>query len=149
MMKVHNHAPVFLTHAVLPNMIKKNRGIIINTSSVNTWLPTRNGIYSSTKSFLTMFSRSLHHDLLKSNIRIQALCPGFFDSEIHDKKMKQQIPKILFKSARYVAKSSLKGVENNKPVVIPGFIYKIAKWLFTNTFLRKPIIRFILKQQPY
>jgi len=47
-------APMRLTHAVLPTMIKQDNGIIVNVSSIASWIA--GGTYSAAKSYLTVFS---------------------------------------------------------------------------------------------
>jgi len=74
-------APMRLTHAVLPVMIKRNTGIIVNVSSVASFIA--GGTYSAAKSYLTVFSESLHTELRGTNVKISALCPGFTRTEFH------------------------------------------------------------------
>jgi short-subunit dehydrogenase len=59
-------APMRLTHAVLPVMVKRNTGIIVNVSSVASFIA--GGTYSAAKSYLTVFSESLHTELRGKNI---------------------------------------------------------------------------------
>jgi short-subunit dehydrogenase len=55
MLKVHIDAPVMLIHKVLPGMMVRKKGFIINVSSLAAFIPTAgNGMYSSTKSFFFM-----------------------------------------------------------------------------------------------
>ena len=68
-------APMTLSHAVLPFMKARNSGRIINVSSVASWIA--GGTYSAAKSYVTVFSESLHSELRGTNIKVTALCPGF------------------------------------------------------------------------
>ena len=76
-------APMRLTHAVLPQMLKRDSGVIVNVSSVASWIT--GGTYSAAKSYLTVFSEYLHTELHGTNIKISALCPGFTRTEFHDR----------------------------------------------------------------
>ena len=68
-------APMRLTHAVLPAMVKRNKGVIVNVSSVASFIA--GGTYSAAKSYLTVFTEYLHTELRDTNIKVSALCPGF------------------------------------------------------------------------
>jgi len=109
-------APMRLTHAVLPVMIKRNTGIIVNVSSVASFIA--GGTYSAAKSYLTVFSESLHTELRGTNVKISALCPGFTRTEFHARgRMKMTaLPKFMWldsdklvsKSWKYARFSSIK-----------------------------------------
>ena len=64
-------APMTLSHAVLPFMKARNSGRIINVSSVASWIA--GGTYSAAKSYVTVFSESLHSELRGTNIKVTAL----------------------------------------------------------------------------
>ena len=76
-------APMRLTHAVLPSMIKQNGGIIVNVSSIASWIA--GGTYSAAKSYLTVFSEYLTNELKGTKIKVSALCPGFTRTEFHQR----------------------------------------------------------------
>ena len=64
MIHVHVLAPAMLTHAVLPGMIERDRGAIINVSSLAAWCYSAGSVqYSSTKSYLAVFSQALAQEL--------------------------------------------------------------------------------------
>jgi len=70
------------THALLPGMIARNRGHIINLSSVAGTYPYPGGnVYGSTKAFVTQFSLNLRADLLGKNIRVTSIEPGMCETE--------------------------------------------------------------------
>ena len=80
-------APMRLTHAVLPTMIKRNQGVIVNVSSVASFIA--GGTYSAAKSYLTVFTEYSHTELSDTKIKVSALCPGFTKTEFHARgKMK-------------------------------------------------------------
>ncbi len=68
----------FMTKEILPIMIKKNKGSIINVSSIASslkGLPNR-FVYGTTKAAIIGFTKSIASDFLKNNIRCNAIAPG-------------------------------------------------------------------------
>jgi len=84
MLQVHCLATVTLTHRALPRMLERARGSIINVSSLIAFTPIPgNTMYSATKSFINMFTESLHSEVAEEGIRVQALCPGMTRTDFH------------------------------------------------------------------
>ncbi|CAF1189790.1 unnamed protein product [Rotaria sordida] len=72
-----------LTQIILPDMIKKRRGLIVNISSISGRRPTPLlGLYSGTKGFIDLFSRSLAAECISRGVYIQSLCPGYVVSKL-------------------------------------------------------------------
>jgi short-subunit dehydrogenase len=66
-----------LTYAVVPGMVARGAGGIINISSVVAVAPEfLNGVYGASKAFVLAFSQSLRHELLSKGIAVQAVLPG-------------------------------------------------------------------------
>lgn len=71
-----------VTHAILPGMVARNRGDIINVSSVAANYPYPGGAtYGGTKAFVRQFSLCLRSDLLGTAIRVTSVEPGMCDTE--------------------------------------------------------------------
>ena len=132
-------APMRLTHAVLPVMIKRNTGIIVNVSSVASFIA--GGTYSAAKSYLTVFSESLHTELRGTNVKISALCPGFTRTEFHSRgRMKMTaLPKFMWLDSDKLVSKSWKHVNANRAISIPGWQYKILSAIARNA--PRPIVR--------
>jgi len=150
MVDLHVAAPVFLVRAVLPGMVERNRGAIINVSSVAAWLQnTGNVLYGATKNFLAVFSAALQQELYGTNVRVQALCPGFVRTEFHSQqgmaafKTRRPPPELLWMSADAVVDCSLRNLAGKKVNVVPGLANQVlarmtqmpivqpfAQWLF-------------------
>lgn len=68
---------VNITREILPNMVAKNDGLIINISSIAGNYPYFGGnVYGATKAFVTQFSLNLRADLIGKNVRITNIEPG-------------------------------------------------------------------------
>jgi len=117
-------APMRLAHAVLPSMIDKNSGIIINVSSVAAWIT--GGHYSAAKSYLMVLSESLHTELSDTAIKVTSLAPGFTHTEFHQRggmKM-DEIPKFMWLDADDVVEVAWNDALAGKAISIPGRLYK-------------------------
>ena len=68
---------VTVTHAVLPGMVERGRGTIVNVGSIagNTPYPGGN-VYGATKAFVEQFTRNLRADLVGTGVRATNLAPG-------------------------------------------------------------------------
>lgn len=72
-----------LTQMVLPEMIKNKRGLIVNVSSISGRRPTPLlSLYSGTKGFVDLFSRSLSAECASRGVYVQSLCPGYVVSKL-------------------------------------------------------------------
>jgi uncharacterized protein len=77
MIRLHLDALVELTQALLPSMIERRRGAVINVSSVTSFQPIPYAaIYAATKAFMTSFSMGLAEELRPYGIPVVTLCPG-------------------------------------------------------------------------
>jgi 3-hydroxy acid dehydrogenase/malonic semialdehyde reductase len=68
---------IHVTRAVLPGMVARNRGTILNLGSVAGTYPYPGGhVYGGTKAFVEQFSLNLRADLVGKNIRVTSIEPG-------------------------------------------------------------------------
>ena len=78
-----------VTRQVLPRMVAKNSGHIINIGSIaGTWPYPGGNVYGATKSFVQQFSRSLRADLLGTQIRVTNIDPGMAETNFSNVRMK-------------------------------------------------------------
>ncbi|MFX1446477.1 MAG: SDR family NAD(P)-dependent oxidoreductase [Promethearchaeota archaeon] len=128
MINVHFTSPVMLCHATLPGMIKRKRGVIINTSSVaalNKRHYSLGLMYTTTKSAITIFSEILKDKIKGTGIYIQALCPGLTSTEFHDSEtmhgyQRNSIQNELWMTPEEVVLLSLKNVKTKDVIFIAG-----------------------------
>jgi short-subunit dehydrogenase len=131
MHKLHVMAPLRLTRAVLPAMVERQAGAIINVASVAGFFRSSGSVsYCATKGWMIDFSEGLRVELdtLGSPVNVQALCPGFTYTEFHDVmgSDRDRIPKQLWMPAEFVVEESLKALGKRKLIVIPGWRYKLV-----------------------
>src|SRR2546430_8312698 len=75
MLQVNIVALTTLTRALLPQMISRKRGAILNVSSSAGFLPIPEfNVYAATKAYVTSFSESLRAEVRRSGITVTALC---------------------------------------------------------------------------
>jgi uncharacterized protein len=130
MHRLHVLATLHLTHAALENLVPRGEGGIINVSSVAAFGQTTGTVsYCATKGWMNDFTAGLYAELevQKSPVKVQALCPGFTLSEFHDTlgMDRSPIPQSLWMTADFVVGESLRGFDNGKLFVIPGWRYKL------------------------
>lgn len=124
-LKVLVRTPMRLMHVVLPKMKERNSGVVINVSSVASFIA--GGAYSASKSYLTVLSESLHTELSGTNIKVSALCPGFTRTEFHQRgRMKMAgLPEFMWLNSDLLVAKAWKDTLAGKPVSIPGWQYKL------------------------
>jgi short-subunit dehydrogenase len=117
--------PMRLMHVVLPQMKARNSGTIINVSSIAGFIA--GGTYSASKSYLTVLSESLHTELRATNVKINALCPGFTRTEFHERgRMKMKgLPDFMWLNSDQLVARSWSDTQGGKAVSIPGWQYKL------------------------
>ena len=126
MVEVHVMTALSLIQEVLPDMIKKVRGTIINVSSESAFLLIPgNAVYTGTKTFLKSFTEALHLDLMGTGVKVQALCPSFTLSDFHEKMgmdRSRQVNRgiIRWMTPDEVVGVSIKSLDKGKVVCIPG-----------------------------
>ncbi len=123
-LKVLVRTPMRLMHVALPAMKERNSGVVINVSSVASFIA--GGAYSASKAYLTVLSESLSTELSATNIKVSALCPGFTRTEFHQRgRMKMAgLPNFMWLNSDVLVAKSWKDAISGKPVSIPGWQYK-------------------------
>ena len=139
LMDVLAKAPMQLMHAVLPQMLSRDSGTIINVSSVASFIA--GGTYSAAKSYLTVHTESLHTELSKTKINISALCPGFTHTEFHQRgNMKMSgLPNFMWLEADRVVADSWRAALAGRAICIPGWQYKTLSTIAR--FGPRPLVR--------
>ena len=76
-MAVNVTAPIRLTAALLPHMLERDSGHIVNLSSMGVHtLALRIGAYAASKAAIELYTEALYFELAGTGVRINAICPG-------------------------------------------------------------------------
>jgi len=141
-----------LTRHVLPRMIARRRGGILNVSSSAGFLPIPNfAVYAATKAYVTSFSEALRVELRGTGVTVCALCPGPVHTEFQEVAKRQGAqpdigPEFVFVPIEQVVCNALAALEADSPLVIPGFPMKLGMFLVRITPM--PILRFLSRFSP-
>lgn len=124
-----------LTHRLLPGMLQRRAGRILNIASIAGFLPgPYQAVYFATKAYVLSFSVALNEELRAANagVTVTALCPGpvptkFADAAgLTDAKLFKG-PAVL--SAQAVATIGVRAALAGKPIAVAGFINSVNTWL--------------------
>ena len=130
MLCTHMMATVELIHAVLPGMIRRRCGTIINLSSLGAFTPGfSKSLYLGTKAFIHYFTEALLPEVHKYGIRLQSLCPGMTVSDFHrhikDETYRKKIHRLPFMLPEEVVARSFKALKRGVVLCIPGVLNKL------------------------
>lgn len=122
-------APLHFSRLVLPGMLERGWGRIVNVASLAAFAAEPPGsTYTAAKRFLVSASRALWLAHRESGVHITATCPGFTYTEFHDvlgvRGAMGSMPKWMWQSSRVVVEESWRAVERNRPVVVTGLVNK-------------------------
>jgi short-subunit dehydrogenase len=129
MLQLNVVALTHLTRLLLPGMVRRHRGRILNVASTAGFQPgPLMAAYCATKAYVLSFSEALYAELAGSGVTVTTLCPGAtrtgFDAAANASKIR------LFQSkgvmdAETVARFAVRGLLNGKRLVIPGLANRI------------------------
>jgi uncharacterized protein len=140
-----------LTHRLLPSMIERRWGRIINVASLAGLLPGVAGhtLYAASKAFVISFSESLALETADKGIHVTASCPGFTLTEFHDvtgtREQVNRMPGYMWLQAEEVAQSSYDAVMAGVPVYVPGRTNRSIASL--SRVLPRSVVRGVLKRR--
>lgn len=138
-----------LTHALLPAMVAKGTGRIINLGSMAGLSPGGPGhtLYPAAKSFVNKFSVSLDAELRGQGVKITCVNPGFVESEFAKANGMEEIleksPARRAMSAETLARLTLAANDRGQVIYVPGVENKVAAGLmkYLPDSIVRPIIR--------
>jgi uncharacterized protein len=129
MINLHNVTVVELIFFLLPTMIEKRRGSIINVSSMAGFQPIPYAVlYSATKSFLTTFSMALREEVRRFGVKVVTLCPGRLrpdPEEATGGEKRQKVPGGE-QGHEEVVTATLEKLDRGGGLVIPGLVNKLT-----------------------
>ncbi len=129
MVSLNVSALMTLCHAVLPDMVERGRGHILNVASIAAFQSgPYMSVYYATKAFVLSFSEALHRELRGSGVTVTALCPGpirtgFEDAaDLKSSKLFQSLPVA---DADRVAAFGFRAAQNGKVVAVHGLLNRL------------------------
>lgn len=128
MLRLNTCALMELTHLLLPSMIERRRGAIINVSSTASFQPVPyTATYAATKAFVTSFSLSLAEELRPYGVAVVTLCPGgtrtnFFQASQYGTR---KFPGGL-QAPEEVVEAALKALDCGSGLVVPRVLNKFT-----------------------
>ena len=118
-----------LAHAVLPDMMARKQGQILNVASTAAFQPGPGmAVYFATKAFVLSFTEALQEELRTTGITVSALCPGPTTTEFGAAAGLAPNGAIdkLSANAADVVRAGLDGLDAKRAVVIPGLLNKVG-----------------------
>lgn len=117
-------APVRLIHAVLPGMLARGRGGIVNVASVIAFQPgTYQATYGASKAFVLSLSQALWAETRGSGVTVTALCPGPTQTGFVDALGSDVSHTAVYRHLAApgpVVAAGLRGLDRGRAVVVPG-----------------------------
>lgn len=122
MLRVNMESLVLLTHLLLPSMLARQQGAIVNIGSVYSFMPVNSQVvYAATKAFVKSFSLGLSAELKGSGVSVSCICPGSTQTAFHERAGVGTKAKRFTLSADVLAKMIYKKVQNKKKLYIPAW----------------------------
>ena len=118
-----------LTHFVLPGMIERGRGRILNVASVASFQAVPGmSVYAASKAFVLSFTEALSEELAATPVTVTALCPGLTRTEMVGDL--QAAPDFMFASAAEVAAEGYRACVAGEVIRVPGIANQaLVNWL--------------------
>lgn len=136
MIEVNITASVRLARLLLPGMVTRNQGAVMNVASIAAFQAAPyQGAYAGTKAFLLVWSDSVNQEVKHTDVEVTALCPGVTDTEFFEAAGYRSLGKILKyrMDAGKVARVGLSRLRRGKMEAVPGFMNKTL--LFIQRFV--------------
>lgn len=128
--------PVQLSRALVPGMVERGFGRVLNVASLAGRMPATGGdtLYGPIKSFLIKASQGLWLEMRGTGVHVTALCPGYTLTEFHDvngtrEEVSTAYPAWMWQTADHVARVGWRACEANRPQVTPGIMNNVMAGL--------------------
>ncbi|MGZ4576186.1 MAG: SDR family NAD(P)-dependent oxidoreductase [Mycobacterium sp.] len=129
-------AVVDLCSRILPGMVERGRGAVLNVASVAAFGPLPGqAAYGAAKAFVLSYTHSLRGELRGTGVSATALCPGLVDTGFGEaagfskEEAEAALPRVMWVPAEKVARAGIDGLAAGKAVVVPGRVNRVASAL--------------------
>jgi short-subunit dehydrogenase len=127
--RLNIEAPLRLTKLLLPPMVSRGSGRILNTASVAGFEPgPLVAVYHASKAFVLSWTEAMAVELKETGVKVTALCPGPTDTDFFPKAGMTEIvgfQKGAVMAPQEVAKAGYEGLMNEDLIVVPGVVNKL------------------------
>ena len=148
MMALNMVALTDLTRALLPGMIARHRGKVMNVASTAAFMPgPLMAVYYATKAYVLSFSEAVNHELKGTGVTMTAVCPGPVASGFQvgaDMNESKLVKGKQIMSAETCARLAIKGMNRGKSVVVIGTKNKLTS--MSPKFLPRSLIPGIVQR---
>jgi short-subunit dehydrogenase len=124
-------APILLTRALLPGMLERGRGHIVNVASIAGFVgPREEAVYAATKGGLIAFSDSLRYELRGTGVGVTLVAPGVIATEFFERRgtpYARRWPRPI--AAERVAEAIADAIERGRDeVFVPAWLGAVARF---------------------
>jgi short-subunit dehydrogenase len=135
-------AMVDLTRRLLPGMIARRKGGVLNVASVEGFMPVPyQATYAATKAFVLSFSRALAYETMETGVLVSTLAPGTVATGMHEKagaEYSRYVQLLPAMSAEDVARIGYRGFKRGKKVIVAGWFNRFS--VATSRFVPKLLL---------
>lgn len=147
LVKVNIGGYLALMRLLIPDMVKRGGGRVLNISSVSAFQPCpHHAVYGASKSFIQSLSEAVSQELKGTGVLVTAFCPSYTRTPLLQVK---DFPERVWwyrisglSDPADIARKAVKALVKGKTVAVPGLISKFAH-LVLNRFLPRPLVGMI------
>jgi short-subunit dehydrogenase len=116
-----------LTHRLLPGMIERGMGRILNVASVASFQPVPSlAAYAASKAYVLSLSESMSEELRGTGVSVTALCPGLTKTALLDEVQGFDVPMGIASSPADVAREGYEALMAKEVIRVPGIANQAA-----------------------
>ena len=130
-------AVVDLSTRLVPGMVARGRGAVLNVASVGGFGPVPfQASYGAAKAFVLSYTEAMREELRGSGVTASVVCPGPVRTGfgaaagIPDDEAEKMLPRFLWEQADTVARVAIDGLAGGRPVIVPGAPNRAAALLY-------------------
>jgi short-subunit dehydrogenase len=126
LLNVQLTAALKLTRAVLPAMVARRSGRILNVASVYSYSPVPfQSVYAACKAFLLSFSTAIQNELEGTGVKVTVFCPGITQTEFRSRASIRQKHEESGMTAETAARIAYDATLRGKHIVVPGIVNRL------------------------